>query len=132
MRRLAPVIYPVVERQVRRRYGIDDEKVALARTKVLSAFDRIESERQPSGYLVGDRFSVADLAGASLLGPLVMPPEYPDAPWRRAPVPAELAAFHDSVSEREGFRWVLEMYRRHRGRSAAVGSSSLAQQSDRP
>jgi glutathione S-transferase len=120
MRTLAPVMHPVVERQVRRRYGIDDARVEFAIGKVLAAFDRVESQLRPSGYLVGDRFSVADLAGASLLGPLVMPPEYPEGPWERAPVPAELASFHESVSHREGFQWVLEMYRRHRGRSAEI------------
>jgi glutathione S-transferase len=32
-----------------------------SRQKTLASFDRVESELQPSGYLVGDRFSVADL-----------------------------------------------------------------------
>ena len=111
--RLAPVMHPLIEWQVRRRYGIDDARVALAHEKVLAAFDLIESRVRPSGYLVGDRFSVADLTGASLLAPVVMPPEYPDAPWKRA-VPAELEALRESLSRREGYRWVLEMYRRHR------------------
>ena len=31
--------------------------------------DRLESELGPSGYLVGDRFTVADLAAASLFTP---------------------------------------------------------------
>jgi glutathione S-transferase len=120
MRGLAPVLHPLVESQVRRRYGIDDASVRLARGKVMAAFDRIESQLRPSGYLVGDRFTVADLAGASLLAPVVMPPEYPDAPWTRISVPSELASFRDSLSDREGFRWVLEMYRRHRGRSVEI------------
>jgi glutathione S-transferase len=121
MRGLAPILHPLVESQVRRRYGIHHDRVALARRKVLAAFDRVESRLRPSGYLVGDGFSVADLAGAALLAPVVMPPEYPDAPWEQVPLPSELVAFRDSVSEREGFRWVLEMYRRHRGRSAEIG-----------
>jgi glutathione S-transferase len=113
LRMLAPVVYPVVERQVRGRYGIDDARVAVAHDKVLAAFERVESRLWPTGYLVGDRFSVADLTAASLLAPVAMPPEYPDAPWRRA-LPAELEALRETLSERAGFQWVREMYRRHR------------------
>ena len=39
--------------------------------------DRIERERGPSGYLVGDSFTVADLTAAAILSPLVRPPEFP-------------------------------------------------------
>lgn len=34
---------------------------------------------QPSGYLVGSKFSVADLTLAALIAPLVAPPEFPYA-----------------------------------------------------
>ena len=36
--------------------------------------DKLEADLQPSGYLVGERFSVADLTAASLFTPLVAPP----------------------------------------------------------
>jgi glutathione S-transferase len=120
VQRLAPVVYPLANRQTRRRYGVDDERVEAARHKVVAAFDVIESRLGPSGYLVGDRFSVADLAGASLLGPLAVPPEYPDRLWDGKSPPSELASFRQSLASRDGFRWVLEMYRRHRGRSAEI------------
>ena len=47
--------------------------------------DRLESELGPSGYLVGDRFTVADLTAASLFTPLLCPPERPFAPPARRP-----------------------------------------------
>ena len=73
--------------------------------------DRVERELGPSGYLVGDRFSVADLAGASLFTPLLSPPGRPYAP----PTVASLQDFHDELLARPGGEWVYEMYARHRG-----------------
>jgi glutathione S-transferase len=112
--------YPLVSRGIRRQYRIDDETVRRARERVTAAVDQIESRLGASGYLVGDRFSVADLAGAALLGALLAPPEYPDSQWSTAAMPAGLKAFSNSLAVRPGGRWVLEMYRRHRGEKAEI------------
>jgi glutathione S-transferase len=103
---------------VRLRYGINDDTAAEGREKTAAAFDRLESEIGPSGYLAGDAFSVADLTAAALFFPLVRPPESehltPD------PLPEPLQQLQDRFVGRPGFEWVREMYRRHRGTSAAV------------
>ena len=54
-----------------------------ARVEVIAAMDRLESELQPSGYLAGEEFSVADLTGAALFTPLLAPPSAPTSrpPW---------------------------------------------------
>jgi hypothetical protein len=36
-------------------------------------------------------------------------------------IPEAIVDFRDSLAGRSAFRWVVEVYRRHRGRSAAVG-----------
>lgn len=106
------------------RYGAQrDEAAAEAREKVLAALDRLEAELAASGgeYLVGERFSVADLTAAALFYPVVGPEEGPLPP--DAPVPAAIEAFREGISDRPGFVWVEEMFRRHRApRSAAVPS----------
>jgi glutathione S-transferase len=113
---------PVGSRMLRLRYGINAEGAEASRQKTLAAIDRLESELQPSGYLVGDRFGVADLTAAALLFPLVRPPE---APYMvPPPLPPTIVSLRDSLSERPGFKWVEEMYRRHRGTSAEVGARS--------
>jgi len=99
----------------RRRYRIYAPEVEEGGAKVVAALDRIMAELQPSGYLVGSSFSVADLAAASLLFPLAWPAElqyrYPDPPeWRRL----EPLARHPAVD------WIREIYRRHRGSSKEV------------
>ena len=55
------------------RHKIRPDNIDAARAKVRECLDRIESEIQPSGFLAGDRFSVADLTAAALLAPIVQP-----------------------------------------------------------
>ena len=85
--------------------------------------DRIEAELRPSGYLVGDRFSVADLTAASLFTPLIAPPYRPYMP---ATFPAALQPLRDELTARPGGRWIHEMYVRHR----QVGAAASAPASD--
>lgn len=90
----------------------DAEKAELARAKVLVSLDRLEAELGDNEYLVGDRFSVADLTAASLFYPLAQPEEGP------MPVDQKAAAgfeeFRQPLLERRGIQWVNEMFRRHR------------------
>jgi glutathione S-transferase len=88
-----------------------EEAAALAREKVVAALDRLEEELGDGDYLAGDRFSVADLTAAALLYPLVLPPE---APFILEKLPDPFERFRAPLVERRGFRWVEEMYRRHR------------------
>jgi glutathione S-transferase len=104
------------------RFGAGDRAAAEAgRGKVLAALDRLDSELESTDgdYLVGDRFSVADLTAASLFYPLVLPEEGP-LPADEGP-PAGMQRFREPLEDRPGFRWVAEMFRRHRrpGRAGA-------------
>jgi glutathione S-transferase len=90
-----------------------------AREKVVAALDRLEEELGDGDYLVGDRFTVADLTAAALLYPLVLPPEAtPSRLINR--MPERFERFAASLAERRGPRWVEEMFRRHRGRSPSM------------
>jgi glutathione S-transferase len=97
------------------RYGAQrDEAAETARAKILAAMDRLEAELEAGGgeYLVGDRFTVADLTAASLFYPVVGPAEGPVPP--EAPTPPAIEAFREGLAGRPGFLWVEEMFRRHR------------------
>jgi glutathione S-transferase len=85
----------------------------------------LANELRPSGYLVGDRFTVADLTAAALLSPLVRPPEFP---YKAAvPLPEPLAKIRDSLLAHPAFRWTLQTYAQHRGKSAEVaGAANLS------
>jgi glutathione S-transferase len=82
------------------------------RAKVLAALDRLEAELGDGEYLVGANFGVADLTAASLFYPLVRPPEGPMPPDE--PAARGFEAFREPLRERRGFKWVAEMFRRHR------------------
>ncbi|MGH2979229.1 MAG: glutathione S-transferase family protein [Solirubrobacterales bacterium] len=113
LRMMAPVARPVV----RRDYDVSAETAEQARAQVVAAMYHLESELQPSGYLVGDGFTVADLTAAALFTPLLAPPQRPYAPPTLA---RPLLELREELSARPGGEWVAEMYARHRGRSAEV------------
>jgi glutathione S-transferase len=119
-RHLYRALFPVLRQVMKVDMKIDVAGAAQSLAKVHAALDRIETELQPSGYLVGDRFSVADLTAAALLLPVVFPPEFPYPP--PGPLPAPVARWRDALAGRRAFGWAAEMYRRHRGTSAEIAA----------
>jgi len=117
------IFYPVVNRAVRHKYAVNPERAAEGRATVEAAMDRIEAERGPSGYLVGESFTVADLTAAAILSPLVRPPEFPYHQVDPARDPEDLKRWRDTLVERPAFKYVLEMYARHRGTSAEIAAA---------
>jgi glutathione S-transferase len=102
---------------VKLRYGVSDRaSAAEARRKIEQAMDRLEAELGEGEYLVGDRFSVADLTAASLFYPLVQPPE---GPRILTDMPPAFDEFVEPYRDRRGYAYVAEMFRRHRKRAAA-------------
>lgn len=108
----------------RLRHKISARRLQQDRSNVTDALDRISRELQPSGYLVGEAFSVADLTAAALLAPLLQPAElqYPLA----VTLPASLRQYQNDMARHPAAQWALEMYRRHRGSSAEVRRAKTA------
>lgn len=123
LRRLpgAAAAYARVFTALRFRAG-DTERAELGRAKVLAALDRLEEELGDRDYLVGDGFTVADLTAASLFYPLVLPEEGP-LPSDQ-PAAAGFEQFREPLKERPGFKWVAEMFRRHRQPARAAGAAA--------
>jgi glutathione S-transferase len=111
-RALIRAAWPLVGVLIRRHFSIDAQSAEDSRGRVQAAMDRLESEIRPSGYLVGDTFSVADLTAAALFYPVVRPPEFPYPAVSELPPVAK--EFLDELGARPGGQWVAEMYRRHR------------------
>jgi glutathione S-transferase len=109
------VAFPFVWSYMSRRYDFGEESVERSRTVLATALDRIESERAGRDYLVGDSFSVADLTAASLLYPLVWPPQFqyelPDQPEFE---------FMEGHRDHPALAWIRETWRRHRGEAATI------------
>lgn len=88
-----------------------DYRTAPDTAPILAGMDRLEQELGGRDYLIGDRFTIADLAGAALFTPLIAPPKRPHQP--RA-LPAPLLELREELEARPGGQWVHEMYGRHR------------------
>jgi len=112
--------FPAFSGFYRYRHNINPATVREGPEKIRAALDRVRAELRPSGYVVGDRFTVADLAAAALLSPLVIPKgfQYPIPD----PLPSSVLEIRESLSSHESWRWVEEMYARHRGGSMEVAA----------
>jgi glutathione S-transferase len=112
-----PVVGAYARAYTSLRWGANSEEAAAqAREAVLAAFDKLEEELEKGEgeFLVGDSLSVADVTAASLFYPIVVPPEGPLDP--ALPRPPALESFRQSLSDRRGFKWVEETFRKHRRR----------------
>jgi glutathione S-transferase len=118
---LGRAMFPLVRRRMARDFKIDTRSVAVAHEKLAAAGRRFRAEVQPSGYLAGDSFSVADLTLASLVAPLVCPPQFPyPQPQRRHRL---LAPLREALAREGLLYWARDIYARHRGVSAEVGTT---------
>lgn len=124
VQRLYSVAFRGVVPVMRRMMRIYPAESARSLARLDEALDRIATLTAATGYLVGDRFTVADLTAASLLYPLVLPAEYP------YPVPQPMPeAVHRWLARRADHpaaAWVREIYRRHRPPSRAINEAPPA------
>jgi glutathione S-transferase len=96
---------------VKEYYGVSADRVADARASLERSLARVQEEIGASGYLAGDSFSVADLTAASLLAPIVRPPEFAGRAKQFTPGAQALA---DELDGHPTFAWVREMFARYR------------------
>ncbi len=108
---LVPLAGPLVRKGngIRGETTIEDGHDAAA-----DALDFVAEHSARSGYLVGDAFSVADIAAASTLAMLVRPEDSPMSAPR--PVAAPFRALIDRYAVHPGADWVRRIYRAHRVR----------------
>ena len=110
--------FPLMRPLFCKNMGVYEEQIEWAKNNLGTYFDRLEREIGSSGYMVGNTFSIADLTAAAVMTAIIRPPEfsYPlPEPW-----PEGLIALRESVSKRAGFKWVQDIYSRHRGESCEL------------
>jgi glutathione S-transferase len=106
--------FPALRVGMKRFMNIYEEPAMRSREKAVQALDMLEKELGGNEYLVGDRFSIADLTAASLFYPIALPPEFPYTSPTFDQLPDGAREFLGEMRERPGAQWVGEMYRRHR------------------
>jgi glutathione S-transferase len=115
---LARLAFPVLRRRIRAQFRIDTNGVAHAYEKVAAAARCFRAELQPSGYLVGRAFSVADLTLAALVAPAVAPSQFPYPQPQRGH--RLLLPLREALASEGLLYWAADMYARHRGSSAGI------------
>ena len=109
-RPLLRLAWPKLAPMMRRGFGIDAGRVARARADIVSTLGELAAARDASGYLVGGRFTRADLTAAALLAPLTREPLYP-VPWPD-PLPEPLRSECERLAP--DLAWVSATYAAHR------------------
>ena len=99
------------------RFGIDEQSAARSLVKVREGLDLIERTLGDREHLVGDAFTVADLAACALTGPVLRPPEFPYG-LSKMPLPDGLKRISNEIREHPAGQWMLRTYARYRYPSA--------------
>jgi glutathione S-transferase len=118
--RIAALSYPIVRRMMAHRLRITRASVALAEQRIERLLDRVDGVLQDGRpYLLGDRFTAADLTFAALGAPLVAPAEYHVPLPPPEVMPGAAAARARAWRERPSGKLVLRLYRDQRKRRAS-------------
>lgn len=117
IRLFGKVMAPLMERTLKKAYKAGPQSIDKATACILEVIERLERETSgdPGRYLVGDKLSIADISAASLLGPVIGPPQ---SPWSQGgsanTLPKGLLELRASLQSRPGGAWVLARYARER------------------
>jgi len=103
-------MFPVLRRKMRKLMNINETSTQVAQQHLTHAIDKVYAHLQGKTYLVGNQFSRADLAVASLLAPLCRPAGY-GLDWPPS-YPEPLAQFIEGLSDK--LAWVNLLYEQHR------------------
>jgi glutathione S-transferase len=104
---------------LRRGLGIHAEGARKSEGRVREVFDVVDAKLAGGGkFLVGDRFTAADLTFAALAAPILAPPEYGWPLPRVEEGPPALQRLIDHHRSRPAGTFALRLYREERRRSA--------------
>jgi glutathione S-transferase len=122
-RSLFALSFAPIRRKMTEVMNINAETAGGAERRFALAFDRLDKALERGPFLVGNRFSRADLSACSLLWPLCRPGES-DSEVEALLCPT-VCALRQQLQHRRFYRWVLERYREHRMPCAAFGKANL-------
>jgi len=104
------LFFSKLEPTMRKVMAIDENGAKKSEARIQQAIDKLHDEYQQREFLVGDSFSRADLAAASLLAPLITPKGY-GLDWPDA-MPARLQEFIDkNETKLDKFRCLYRDFR---------------------
>lgn len=112
---LFPLLFPLLRPRVRKLLNITPETAASSYEKIQSIFETVrELLGNGRSYLVGDRFSAADLTFACLTAPAVSPTEYGGSFPKLDELPSKIASQIKEFRQTPGGQFALRMFREER------------------
>ena len=108
--------FPLIRQRIRGMYRINADNVAMDKERLVKVFERVDSLLASGPYLVGDRFSRADLTLAALIAPMWHPPQHPTRWPSLEAYPAEVNALRARFEHTRAREHALRAYREHRTR----------------
>lgn len=112
---LFPVLFPLTRHLVHTSYNVHRESALAAYRRTQQIFEEVSyllSEGRK--YLVGDRFSAADLAFASLSAPAIVPTEYGGIFPKLNQLPDEMVEQIQTLRETIAGKYALRLYQEER------------------
>ena len=103
-----PLLFPLLRNKIHQFYVISDKHVDQGKRDFESAMNELETILKEQNYLVGEKFSRADVSIASMLSILVMPTQQP-FPWKDIP-DSETKAYFELFHDHPVTHWVRKMY----------------------
>lgn len=110
---LLKMLFPIIKRIMIKGLNLSEgaqKKSAERVEEIMTWLDEKVSDGRE--FLVGGKLSIADITVASILSPIVMPPEHPLYSSPAFSIP--LAHRRDKYKDRLGFKWVRKFYAEHR------------------
>lgn len=115
-RLIAPLLVLTVRPLIRRAYSVDEATGRASLARAATAMGQISAWLADGRrYLVGDRFTAADVAVAALAAPLVYAPQYGGAMPPFDALPLQMRADIERVRADRAGAFVLGLYARERG-----------------
>lgn len=105
----------VIEQSLQNMYSINPQGVKQAEKRFNETIDLLDEIYEKTHFIDNHRFCRLDLTVASLLSPLVMPPEHPYAElWSGIDIPVDFQAFREKYINRPVFKRVEKFYSEYR------------------
>jgi glutathione S-transferase len=111
-RSLFALSFATIRRKMAAVMNINAETASAAEQRFMLAFDRLDEALERGPFLVGNRFSRADLSACALLWPLCRPGESESEV--DALLPPTVGALRKQLQQRRFYNWVLELYEEDR------------------
>jgi glutathione S-transferase len=117
---LLPMITPLARRLVRAAYKITPESARRSLERIQDVFRQVDERLCGRRFLVGERFTAADLTFAALAAPVLFPVECRAVHPALDAVPAAMREQVFRLRDTDAGRFALRLFSQERGCSSGV------------